>query len=59
MEDLSCARAGCGHSFRLHAPRDVGRGRCAETGCCCVAFYWVPLDGPAVGSYREPPARSS
>lgn len=56
-EDVACARPGCAHSFRLHAPREVGRGRCAEDGCWCVAFRWVAPDGPAVGSYGEPPQR--
>lgn len=57
---------GCGHGYPEHEP-DGGACRAAEAGpvlrregplpCGCPGFRWVDPDGPAVGSYTDPPQR--
>lgn len=58
VEVILCARPGCadedgGHPYYAH----LTGGRCFVEGCDCPGFLWVAPDGPAVGSYREPPRR--
>lgn len=53
--DVHCRRPGCGDPYREHAP---GGGHCRVHGCDCPGMRWVDVDGPAVGSYSQPPARA-
>jgi hypothetical protein len=53
----------CGHGFPQHEDagghcRDVIGGWSSPAAgfpCMCPGFRWVPLDGPPVGSYGDPP----
>jgi hypothetical protein len=57
LEAVTCQRGHCVHPYPEHA--DAG-GPCRHVvndrfPCTCTGFRWVDPDGPAVGSYADPP----
>jgi hypothetical protein len=58
--EIRCQR--CLDGYSLHQPDGpctAIKGEHERIPCLCPGFRWVAVDGPAVGSYREPPQRPS